>query len=327
VAVGTETDGSIVGPASCCSVVGLKPTVGLVSRSGIVPISATQDTAGPMGRCVTDVAVLLGVLAGEDPADPATAASAGHVHTDYTRFLDAKGLQGARIGVARQYLGAHREVTELIEQRLTILKDLGAELVDPVNFRHRSNLGDPEYQVFLYEFKAGVEAYLAGRGETVAIRSLNDLINFNEENFEQELRLFGQEHLIRAAKKGPLSEPAYLEARERCATLARTEGIDAVMTEHRLDAIVAPTLSAPPWLIDHVNGDSYGGGCSTIPAVAGYPHLTIPAGYVRGLPIGLSFFGRAWSEPALLSYAFAFEQAAHARRTPHFLDDASFDAV
>lgn len=318
-AIGTETDGSIVSPSSCCSLVGLKPTVGLVSRSGIIPIAHSQDTAGPMARTVFDVAVLLSAIAGEDPGDPATAHAAGHVHKDYTRFLDRDALRGRRIGVARQEFGGHPEVTRLIEKQLDVLRDLGAELVDPVNLATQDKFGDAEFEVLLYELKADLAAYLATRGDTVSVHSLRDVIDFNERHAERELAIFGQETFLKAEAKGPLTDPAYLEARAQCVRLARVEGIEATMAKHRLDALVAPTEGAPPWLIDHVNGDHYGGGCSSFPAVSGCPHLTVPAGYARGLPVGISFFGRAWSEPELLSFGYAYEQATRAWREPSFL--------
>jgi amidase len=320
-ALGTETDGSIVSPSTHCSLVGLKPTLGLVSRTGIIPIAHSQDTAGPMTRTVTDAAILLGVIAGEDPADAATAASRGHVHSDYTRFLDRDSLRGKRVGVARQAFGAHAKVDRLIEQQLDVLRGLGAIVVDPVNFPTWRKFGGAEQLVLLHEFKADLAAYLATRGEGIGVRNLADLIAFNERYRAQEMPFFGQEVFLEAQSRGPLTDPAYLEALATCRRLARTEGVDAVMDEHRLDVVVAPTSGMPASPIDPLLGDRGGGGCSSMPAVAGTPHLTVPAGYVHGLPVGLSFFGRAWSEPALLGFGFAYEQATKHRRAPRFLAD------
>ena len=319
-AVGTETDGSIVCPSSANGIVGIKPTVGLVSRAGIIPISHTQDTAGPMVRTVRDAAVLLGVLAGPDPRDPATAPAETRGLADYTPFLDPDGLRGARIGVARQFLGFHDGVDRVVEQALDAMRAAGAVVVDPVA------LGDPgagrnlqaaETDVLLYEFKAGLNAYLARRDAGAEVRSLADLIAFNERNAEAEMPYFGQERLIAAEAKGPLSERAYLTARAAARRLSRADGIDRTMDEHRLDAVVAAT-GGPAWVTDLVNGDHFGGSSSGYPAAAGYPNVTVPAGAVHGLPVGLSFFGRAWSEPTLVRLAGAFEQTVQARRPPQF---------
>jgi amidase len=320
-AIGTETDGSIVSPASACSLVGLKPTVGLVSRSGIIPISASQDTAGPMARSVRDAALLLGVMAGNDPSDPATAAGEGHRQTDYTASLDRNALRGARLGVVRSWFGTHPAVDVLIEHHLERLRDLGAVLVDPVSIPTLHQFGGAEFEVLLYELKAGLASYLATRGDSVRVHSLADIIAFNDRHRDREFPYFGQETFLQAERKGPLSDLTYREARERCIRLARVEGLEAALSAHRLDALIGPT-SGLPWLIDPVNGDQGTGGCSSLAAVAGTPHLTVPAGYVRGLPVGLSFMGPAWSEPALLAYGFAFEQATHAWRPPRFLRTA-----
>ncbi len=319
-AVGTETDGSIVCPSSTCGVVGIKPTVGLVSRAGIIPISASQDTAGPMARSVADAATLLAALAGSDPRDPATA-EADRRRGDYTRFLDPRGLAGARIGVARNMAGFHPATDLLFEEALAVLKRSGAVLVDPAEVPGIQDLGDPEFEVLLYEFKAGLEAYLATLGEKAPVRTLADVIAFNEKNREREMPFFGQEIFLKAEAKGPLTTPAYLEAREKCRRLSRKEGLDAVLDAHHLDAIVAPT-GAPAWLTDPVDGDHYVGGSSTPAAVAGYPAISLPMGHVFGLPVGMSFLGRAWSEPVLLRLAYAFEQATHHRRPPEFLPTA-----
>ncbi|MGH7563675.1 MAG: amidase [Gemmatimonadota bacterium] len=321
VAVGTETDGSIVCPSSANSIVGIKPTLGLVSRTGIVPIAHSQDTAGPMARTVTDVAILLGALAGVDPDDPATAEAPGRQQADYKRFLDPRGLEGARIGIPREeYFGYSEETDRIAEAAIEALRVAGAFLVDPVTLPHAGEYDDSEYEVLLYEFKADLNAYLAGRPGS-PVRTLADLIRFNEERREEEMPFFGQEIFVRAEEKGPLTEAAYLEALDKNHTLSRAEGIDRVMDEHRLDALFAPTTS-PPWTIDLVNGDHGLGGCSTPAAVAGYPHVTVPAGYAFGLPVGVSFFGRAWSEPILIRLAYAFEQATRARRPPTFATTA-----
>jgi amidase len=310
-AVGTETDGSIVCPASACGIVGIKPTLGLVSRSGIIPIAHSQDTAGPMARTVADAAALLTIMAGHDPAD---AASVGRPAVDYTQFLDARALKGARIGVARKHFGFNDAVERLLQDRLDALKQQGAILVDPADAPTTGQYDDTELDVLLYEFKADIARYLTTR-TGLPHRSLADLIRFNDENREREMPWFGQELFTKAEAKGPLTEKAYGKALERNRRLSRAKGIDAVLTEHRLDAIVAPT-SGPAWTTDLVNGDHFVGGFSTPAAVAGYPHITVPAGLVHGLPIGLSFFAGAWSEPRLVALAFAFEQATAARRPP-----------
>ena len=318
-AVGTETDGSITSPGSACSLVGIKPTVGLVSRAGIVPISHTQDTAGPLARCVADAAVLLTVLAGEDPRDPATRGSGAHA-ADYTRFLDPDGLRGLRLGVARKrYTGVHRGVDKLFEAALGVLRDRGAVLVDPVDLTTEDNLKDAEQAVLEFEFKADLNAYLSGLGPDAPVKSLAGVIAFNDAHQGSELQLFGQETMVASQARGPLTSPAYRQALARCRRVARAQGIDLVVARHRLDAIVCPT-STPQRPIDFVDGD--GGGsvdCTTPAAVAGYPHITVPMGYVLGLPVGLSFFSRAWSEPVLIKAAYAYEQASRMRRAPQFL--------
>ena len=323
-AVGTETDGSIVSPAASCSVVGIKPTVGLVSRSGIIPIAHSQDTAGPMARAVADAAALLTALAGVDARDAATAESAGRASADYTKFLDADGLRGARIGVPREQLfGTSAATDALIDDALTLMRQRGAEIVDPAPLTLGQGAGDAEFEVLLYEFKADLNAYLAELGAPAGARSLEELIAFNERHRAEEMPYFGQEIFVMAQKKGPLTEAAYREALAKSKRLARDEGIDATMDKFKLDAIVAPTRRTPPSLIDLVNGDPSGGGSSRPAAVAGYPHVTVPAGYVRGLPVGISFFGRAWSEPTLIRLAYAFEQASKRRRAPTFAPTAN----
>jgi amidase len=319
VAVGTETDGSIVCPSTTNGIVGLKPTVGLVSRAGVIPISASQDTAGPMARGVADAALLLGALAGEDPRDQATRASRGQAQADYTRLLDPRGLRGARLGVARKLGGFNPEVDALFDEAVAALKREGAEVVDPADIPHLREYDEAEYEVLLFEFKAGLNAYLAGLGPQARVRTLAEVIAFNERERAREMPFFGQEIALAAQQKGGLDAPAYREALARCRRLARDEGLDAVLRQHRLDALVAPT-GGPAWLTDPVNGDHYtGGGASTPAAVAGYPHLTVPMGFVRGLPIGLSFLGAAWSEPTLLRLGYAYEQATRQRRPPRFL--------
>ncbi len=312
-AVGTETDGSVVSPASINGIVGIKPTLGRVSRRGIIPIAASQDTAGPMARTVKDAALLLFAMCGVDDADASTASQRGHVY-DLTKAFDADGLKGARIGVAREMAGFHRRVDQLFEAALGELKKAGAELVD-VLMPSLKEVGKHEYEVLLYEFKDGLEAYLKTAGPGAKVRTLAELIAFNEAEAERELRYFGQETLIAAAAKGPLTEQAYLDALAACRRLTRDEGLDAAIAKHKLDAFVAPTDS-PAWPIDIVNGDHYLGGSSTAPAVSGYPHVTVPMGAVFGLPVGLSFFGAAWSEPKLIRYAYAFEQATRHRTVP-----------
>jgi amidase len=315
IGVGTETDGSIVCPSNNCGLVGLKPTVGLVSRTGIVPISHTQDTAGPMTRTVTDAAVLLSALAGPDPADTATAAAAGRVEADYTRFLDAAALRGARIGVARQFFGFHAGVDAVMETALAALREAGAVLVDPVQVPSAGKVDAPEFEVLLYEFKHDLAQYLGTRRPEQPHRTLADLIAFNAAHAERELAWFGQELFEMAEKKGPLTDPAYRKALRDCRRFARTEGLDRAFGAHRLDALVAPT-GGPAWTTDLVTGDHFIGGSSTLCAVAGYPALTVPAGTVRDLPVGITFMGRAWSEGRLLGLGYAFEQATRARRVP-----------
>ncbi|MGC9944519.1 MAG: amidase [Verrucomicrobiota bacterium] len=317
VAIGTETDGSIVSPSSICGVVGIKPTVGLVSRAGIIPISRSQDTAGPMARTVTDAAILLGVLTGVDARDDATQTSHGKTSHDYTQFLDPNGLRGARLGVARRYFDSTSVSAKVVEAALNELKRLGATLVDPLNDSALDRVGEDEETVLSYEFKAGINAYLDTLGKDAPVRTLQDLIEFNQRNGERELCHFGQENFLQAQEKGPLTDKAYLEALERCRRLSRTEGIDALMDKFQLDAIVAPS-GGPAGVTDLVYGDRDVGGSSSPAAVAGYPNITVPAGDHRGLPVGISFFGRAWSEPVLIKIAFAFEQGTKSRRPPTF---------
>jgi amidase len=317
-AIGTETDGSIVCPASSNGIAGIKPTVGLVSRSGIIPISHSQDGAGPLCRTVRDAAVILGVLTGIDPRDPATAASQGKSLTDYTQFCDPNGLKGARIGVARKYFGFSDTVDALMEQSLDAMKKQGATLIDPADIETLGKFDESELLVFMYELKADLNAYLANLGPNAPVRTLKDIIDFNDRNRQKEMPYFGQDLFLKAEAKGPLTEKAYLDALEKNHQLARTEGIDATMDKYHLDAIVAPT-GGPAWITDLVNGDHVAGGSSNAAAVAGYPNINVTAGFISGLPVGISFFGRAWSEPTLIRLAFAFEQTTKARQTPRFL--------
>jgi amidase len=318
VAVGTETDGSIVSPASINGIVGIKPTVGLVSRGGIVPVSQSQDTAGPMARSVRDAAILLGVMAGADAADPASAAAGNRFQSDYMRYLDPDGLRGARLGIARRFFGDNAPLNGFLDGCVAALARAGAVIVDPADLPMHGAAGAAEQEVMLYEFKAGLNAYLARLPATFPVRSLADLIRFDEANAVREMPLFDQELLRQAQAKGSLDEAAYRDARETCLNATRGGGIDAVLSEHALDAIVTLT-SGPAWLIDAVNGDSDTGGSSSPAAVAGYPHITVPAGLHRGLPVGLSFFGAAFSEPKLIKLASGFEHSARGRKVPRFL--------
>jgi amidase len=316
--IGTETDGSIVCPSSSNGLAGIKPTVGLVSRSGIIPISHSQDGAGPMCRTLHDAAILLGALTGVDPEDAATAASAGKAHPDYSQFCDPNGLKGARIGVARKYFGFNDAVDALMEESLGVMKRQGATLVDPADIETLGKFDDTELLVFMYELKADLNAYLARLGPGAPVHTLQEIIEFNDRNRQKEMPYFGQDLFLKAQGKGPLTEKAYVDALAKNHQLARTEGIDALMDKHHLDAIVAPT-GGPAWLTDLVNGDHVAGGSSNAAAVAGYPNINVTAGFLSGLPVGISFFGRAWSEPTLIKVAYSFEQATQARRAPQFL--------
>ena len=305
-------------PSSVNGLVGIKPTVGLVSRSGIIPISHSQDTAGPMTRTVADAAVLLSAMAGVDARDPATKASAGKA-ADYAKGLDAGALKGARIGVARKrYFGYSPAADVVIEAAIAEMKSRGAVIVDPADIPTAATIDDCELVILLYEFKADLNAYLAGLGPSARVHSLAELIAFNERERAREMPFFGQELFVQAEKKGPLTSPAYRRALATCQARSRALGIDAVMTRLRLDAIVAPTGS-PAWPTDLLNGDHFLGASSTPAAVAGYPSITVPAGFVHGLPVGLSFIGRAWSEQTLIALAYAFEQATKHRQPPKFL--------
>jgi len=313
-AVGTETDGSIICPSQTCGIVGIKPTLGLVSRAGIIPIAHSQDTAGPMARSVADAAVLLAVLAGPDPRDPITLRG----EPDLALKLDRDGLQGARIGIARNFFGFSPRVDAIMEECVRVLAALGAQIIDPVEVAHAKEISDTELEVLLYEFHADLDAYLASRGPTVLVRSLADVIAFNDAHADRVMPYFGQELMHMACAKGPLTDERYLQALATNHRLARTEGIDATLAQNSLDAIVEPS-GGPAWLTDYIAGDHYTGGTSTPAAVAGYPSITVPAGYIYGLPVGLTFTGPAWSESKLIRYAYAFEQATRVRQPPQFL--------
>jgi amidase len=320
IGIGTETDGSIVCPSSANGLVGIKPTVGLISRAGVIPISHTQDSAGPMARTVADAVLLLGAMTGVDPADAATKPGARHAQADYTKALDAHALRGARIGVARkQYFGYSAPADRVIDKAIADLKAAGAVIVDPADIPTGPKLDACENEVLLYEFKSDLDKYLAARGPVSPVHSLADLIAFNEREKVREMPFFGQEMFLKAQKKGPLSSAMYRTALTKCRALAREQGIDLILRTHRLDALIAPTGN-PAWTTDLINGDHFTGSSSTPAAVAGYPSITVPAGEAFGLPVGLSFIGTAWSEPRLIALAYAYEQATKHRHPPAFLD-------
>ena len=325
-ALGTETDGSIVCPAHMCGIVGIKPTVGLTSRAGIIPIAHSQDSVGPMARTVADAAILLGVLTGPDPRDSATDASAGQAQADYTKYLDPNGLRGARIGVARAaYFGYNEETDLVIEAAIATLRGSGATIVDPADIPTADEIvtAPDEFEVLLYEFKADLNAYLATREPNPAhptapvARTLADVIAFNAGDAQDEMPYFGQEILLLAEEKGPLTEATYIAALAASQRRGRAAGLDAVLDEHKLDALIAP-VTGPAFLTDLINGDLLAPGSTSAAAIAGYPLVTVPAGDVHGLPVGINFMGRAYSEPTLIRLAYAFEQATRARRIPRF---------
>ncbi len=325
VAIGTETDGSIVCPSSANGIVGIKPTVGLASRSGIIPISHSQDTPGPMARTLQDAAILLSAIAGVDPEDAATSSSRGRSQPDYAKFLDPNGLRGARLGIVRKYFGFSENVDALMNMVIDEMKRAGATIVDPVDLPTFGKFDDTELTVLEYELKADLNAYLARLGPGAPVRTLKDVIDFNEHNHDRELKYFGQDIFLKAQEKGELTETEYVDALAKNRQLSRAEGIDAVMDRLQLDALVAPTGS-PAWTTDLVNGDHSVGGSSNFAAVAGYPNINVPAGMIFGLPVGISFFGRAWSEPTLIKIAYAFEQMVKARSAPKFLPTVNLES-
>ena len=320
ITIGTETDGSIVCPSSANGVVGIKPTVGLVSRAGIIPISHSQDTAGPICRTVADAAALLSAIAGVDPDDAATTVPGRKAFPDYTKFLQPDGLRGARIGVVRKLFFSPEKLDPIMKTALDAMKSEGAILVDPVAIESLGKFDGSENTVLQYEFKADMRSYFA-QFPNVPMHSLKDIIEFNERHYDPELLYFGQEIMIESEKRGPLTDKAYLDALAKDHLLARQEGIDAVMDKYKLDALVAPT-GGPAWTTDLLNGDHDTGGSSSLAAVAGYPNINVPAGFVFGMPVGISFFGCAWSEPVLIKIAYAFEQVTRVRRPPQFLSTA-----
>ena len=324
VAIGTETDGSIICPSQTNSIVGIKPTIGLVSRMGIIPISHNQDTAGPMARSVQDAAFLLNVIVGTDPVDSSTTIHNKKIPLDYTEFLDYNGLKEARIGVARNYFGNSDLVDNIIERAIEKMSKNGAEIIDPVEIKTLNDLREFEFQVLLYDFKHNLNEYLVKFGPINSLKSLNDIIEFNKRNQEKVMPYFGQELFTMANEKDSITSKEYKEALKQCHRLARDEGIDIVLKEHQLDAIVAPSGGAA-WLIDYINGDHSTGGSSSVAAVAGYPNITVPAGYIYGLPIGISFFSGAFEEPTLLKIAYSFEQATKIRKSPKFLQKAELN--
>ena len=319
VAIGTETNGSIVCPSTTNGIVGIKPTVGLVGRSGIIPISHTQDTAGPMARTVTDAAIVLGTLTGPDPRDAVTQESTGKAETNYTQFLQKDGLRGARIGLSRSHMGFHEDVDALMGAAAEVMQEQGAAVVDVDELIADGSVGDAEYEVLLYEFKDNLNKYLATLGPDAPAQTLSDLIAFNREHADEEMPYFQQEIMLKAEAKGGLDSPEYREALTKIRRLSRDEGIDKALREQQLDAIMAPT-GGPAWPIDLVTGDHFIGGSSSPAAMAGYPNVTVPMGFVRGLPVGISFFASAYSEPTLIKLAYAYEQATRHRKAPQFLD-------
>ncbi|MBE7535496.1 MAG: amidase [Anaerolineales bacterium] len=323
-AVGTETDGSIVCPAQTNGIVGIKPTLGLLSRSGIIPVARSQDTPGPMARTVADAAIMLGAMTGADAGDPTTRLSRKRAMSNYSKCFDRDGLKGARIGVARAMAGTNPRILKIFETCLEALKHLGATLVDPAVVKNFDKLAGSEMDVLHYEFKADLNSYLKTAAPGVRVRSMEDVIRFNEENADVTMPYFGQERMTTAQAKGPLSEKKYKDALAKNLRLARAQGIDAALRKYKLDAIVVPS-GGPAWVIDLANGDvlNWDVEATSLAAVAGYPHITVPAGYVFGLPVGISFFSTAWQEPALIRFAYAFEQATQFRRQPRFLPAAN----
>ncbi len=324
-AIGTETDGSIICPSQSNGIVGIKPTLGLWSRSGIIPVAHSQDTAGPMARNVADAAVILDALAGLDPRDPVTKAGQKKAFRNYSSVLDKGGLKGARIGVVRNMAGSDARVLKIFESCLKILADSGAILIDPANVPHFNKYARTELEVLYFEFKADLNRYLSGLDSKIRYRTLDQIIKFNEENKLKVMPYFGQERMLAAQKKGLLSSQKYKEALAKNLRLSRRDGLDAAIKKHRLDALIVPS-GGPVWPIDLVNGDSINWDMESTspPAVAGYPHITVPAGFVFGLPVGLSFISRAWQEGMLIKLAYAFEQASQIRKPPQYLKTIDF---
>ena len=323
-AVGTETDGSIIRPAQTNGIVGIKPTIGLVSRSGVIPIAHSQDTPGPMARTVSDAAILLGAMTGFDAQDPATRLGKKRGFSSYSKYFDLDGLRDARIGVARNMAGSNPRVLKIFETCIDVIKQLGAKIVDPADVKHFDKFRETEAEVMHYEFKADLNAYLKSLDSKLSVRSMEDVIRFNEENKDLVMAYFGQEHMLMAQEKGTLRDKKYKDALKKNLRLSRREGIDAVLRKHKLDALIAPS-GGPAWTIDLANGDSnnWDMESKSPAAVAGYPHITAPAGYIFGLPVGISFFSTAWQEPTLIRLAYAFEQATQFRRQPKFLPAAN----
>ena len=317
-AIGTETDGSIICPSNSNSIVGIKPSIGLVSRRGIIPISHNQDTAGPMARTVEDVAIMLTVLVSADPEDLFSIMNSNEIPADYTKFLDVNGLQDARIGVARNFFGRNGHVDKIMENAISIMKSKGSIIIDPTDITSVDNLSEPEYLVLLYDFRHDLNEFLSEFVPDGFPQTLEDLIEFNDQNKEKVMPYFGQEIFMMADEKGSISSEEYKTALKKCHRLAREEGIDKVMKENQLDAIIAPS-GGPAWYSDYINGDHSTGGSSSPAAVAGYPNITVPAGYVFGLPVGISFFSKRFQEPTLLKLAYSFEQASRVRQPPKFL--------
>lgn len=323
-AIGTETDGSIICPSQTNGIVGIKPTLGLLSRSGIIPIAHSQDTPGPMARTVADAAILLGTLTGVDERDPPTRTSEKQAFRDYTQFLDKNGLKGARIGVARKMIGTDKRIIRIFESCLNVMKQKGAVIVDPANLPNFKKFRKTEMEVLHYEFKEDLNKYLAAT--KAPVKTLAKVIEFNEENKDRVMPYFGQENMEIAQKKGSLRDKKYRDALAKNHRLTRKEGIDTTMRTYKLDAIVVPS-GGPSWTIDLINCDTVGWDmdCTSPAAVAGYPHITVPAGYIFGLPVGISFFAKAWQEPTLIKLAYAFEQATKVRKPPELLPTAKLD--
>jgi amidase len=326
-AVGTETDGSIICPSQTNGIVGMKPTLGLLSRSGIIPIAHSQDTAGPMARTVTDAAILLGAMTGVDGQDSATKLSRKRSVSNYTKFLDRDGLKDARIGVARNMAGTNPRILKIFEHCIEVMKHLGAVIIDPADVPNFDKFSKTELEVLHYEFKADLNKYLTSLDGTARVHAIEDVIKFNEENSDRVMPYFGQEHMLTALEKASLRDKKYRDALAKNLRLTRKEGIDAAIRKHKLDALIVPS-GGPAWLIDLVNGDSINWDMESTspPAVAGYPHITVPAGYIFGLPVGISFIAQAWQESTLIKFAYAFEQASQFRRQPRYLPTANLNA-